>query len=414
MINDMKYSRLGVRPNSQLGLLCVAVALLGTCMTMDGVAQDRRFVSNQRLTLGTDVKLSSSVRAGDVDGDGDLDLVVANGRHWPQFNMLFLNQSRGRFNVKRQLGTDGSTSYACELADLDGDGDLDVAVANDNAPCLILLNDGHGVFARHCKVGEPSSVRSLTVADIDGDKDLDLLFTCRGRPNRIFFNSGSANFDQSATFGTNDDSTIDVAVADLNKDGHSDLILANRDEQPNIILLATGAWLKKELLVRDSLSKESQAEEAVSLFQKPVTFGRAKQSTRAVATADFDEDGSIDWVVGNIGNQNTIYFGDGTGGVRDELSVGIEDGRTYCVTVSDMDNDGKPDIVVGNSRQANAVYFNRGGKKFTVQSFGGADSATYGLCTSDVTGDGFRDVVVANSGQLNRIYINQSVRKLSK
>jgi hypothetical protein len=77
---------------------------------------------------------------GDLDGDQDLDLVVANGRHWPQQNFIFFNQGRARFNLTRRLGTDLATSYATELADLDNDGDLDIAVANSNSQNLIYLN----------------------------------------------------------------------------------------------------------------------------------------------------------------------------------------------------------------------------------------------------------------------------------
>ncbi|MEM7313931.1 MAG: FG-GAP-like repeat-containing protein, partial [Planctomycetota bacterium] len=124
---------------------CTPVLILLAC-AHSAMAQNRKLATNDRLVLGTATRLSASVRAGDIDGDGDLDLVVANGRHWPQQNLLFLNHSRGRFTVERPLGQDRATSYACELADLDGDGDLDIAVGNDNAPCLVFLNDGLGKF----------------------------------------------------------------------------------------------------------------------------------------------------------------------------------------------------------------------------------------------------------------------------
>lgn len=91
--------------------------------SIDAFAQGRRFVTGPRLSLGTESRRTASVRAGDVDGDSDTDLVMANGRHWPQKNMIFLNQQKGLFNVARPLGVDLCTSYACELADLDGDGE---------------------------------------------------------------------------------------------------------------------------------------------------------------------------------------------------------------------------------------------------------------------------------------------------
>lgn len=355
-------------------------------------AQDRRLGSNSRLVIGTESRLSASVRAADIDANGHLDIVVANGRHWPQQNMLFLNHGRAHFSVARPLGIDLCTSYACEFADLDGDQDLDIAVGNDNAPCLIFTNDGTGHFQRHGEFGSPSSVRSLTAADIDGDGDIDLLTTCRGRPNRIDFNDGNAQFSNSTTFGTSDDSTIDVAVADLNEDGLNDLILANRDAQPNSILLNIGK----------------------GQFAAPIGFGAAKFSSRAIATADFDSDGHIDWIVGNIGAANTVCFGDGRGGVDREIQVGQTKGQTYCLAVADVNRDGLPDFVVGNMQQPNAVFYNVNmGQRFIEQPFGEVDSATYGLCVGDFTGDGFADVAVANSNQQNRIYVNQPARKSS-
>ena len=370
--------------------MCFWVWLSAAC-----AAQERQLLSNERLLLGTQSNLSAAVRAGDVDGDGDLDLVVANGRHWPQQNFIFLNQGRARFNITRPLGVDRCTSYTCELADLDGDGDLDVAVANDNAPCLVFLNDGRAEYVRHCELGTPGSMRSLTARDIDGDRDIDLLLTCRGRANRIHFNDGQAGFDRSVTFGTNDDSTISVAVADLNEDGNNDLILANRDAQPDTILLATGEWSSEQQL----------------LFDKPKSFGAMNLSSRAVAVADLDADGHIDWVIGHIGHQNTVWFGDGKGGVKRKVPIGTDDGRTYCLAVADLNNDRRPDIVVGNAGQSNSVLFNANdGSGFSQQPFGRPDSVTYGLCLGDVTGDGFIDVVVANSGQPNRIYVNQPKR----
>lgn len=356
-------------------------------------------LTHERLLLGTESNLSAAVRSGDVDGDGDLDLVVANGRHWPQQNMLFLNQGRGRFNVARPLGIDRCTSYTCALADLDGDGDPDVAVANDNAPCLVFLNDGRGGFVRHCELGSPASVRSLTAADIDGDQDVDLLVTCRGSANRIHFNDGKAGFDRTENFGTRNDSTICVAVADLNEDGRNDLILANRDAQPDAILLAIGA------------RKSGHA----SRFDQPKHFGPMDVSSRAVATADFDSDGHVDWVMGHIGRENVVYFGDGKGGVKRQLSVGIQDGRTYCLAVADFNDDGRPDIIAGNAGQPNSILFNtRDAEGFRLRTFGRPDSVTYGMCAGDFTGDGYADVAVANSGQPNRIFVNQSAAKATQ
>ena len=71
----------------------------------------------------------------------------------------------GRFNTARRLGQDWTTSYAAPLADLDGDGDLDVVVGNDDVPNQVFWNDGRGRFTPGPNVGpEDSNTRDITLA----------------------------------------------------------------------------------------------------------------------------------------------------------------------------------------------------------------------------------------------------------
>lgn len=346
----------------------------------------RKFVHNSRLLLGTQTNRSASVRSGDLDGDGDQDLVVANGRHWPEQNFVFLNQGRGRFNLVRPLGLDLATSYACEMADLDGDGDLDIAVGNDQAPCRIFLNNGRGIFSAHSQFGELSSVRSLALADLDGDEAIDIVVTCRGRPNQIHFNDGAANFHEQITFGDQRDSTIDVGLADVNEDGQLDLLLANRDSQPNCILLSDGQ----------------------RGFGQPIKFGPTNGSSRAIATGDFNGDGHVDWAVGNIAAENAVYYGDGKAGVLNVTQFGRATDDTYCLAIADLNNDKRLDIIAGNAGQQNGAYMaDANGQGFVETRFGVPTALTYGLCVADLDNDSFPDIAVANSDGQNRIFLNR-------
>ncbi len=377
----MNFSRVGYIFLTSWGLMWGGSLDFGAAQT---------FESNSRLILGSEANRSASIRIGDLDADGDLDVVVANGRHWPDQNYVFLNQGRARFNVMRPLGSDRSTTYACELADFDGDGDLDIATGNDMAPCQIFLNDGDAQFSLQGSFGDVSSVRSLTVADIDLDGDQDILVTCRGRSNRIYLNDGSAKFDQSIEFGTKRDSTIDVEVGDVDGDGDLDLVLANRDGQPN-------AWL-----INDGKLN----------FDQTRTFGHAQSQTRAVAVGDFDGNGILDWAIGNIGQSNQLFLGDGKGGVAKAIDFGEVDSKTYCLAAFDMDRDGDLDLIAGNAGQANAVYLNEGrGQSFREVVFGDPLHLTYGLSVGDLDSDGTPDIALANSDAPNQVFLGRLDRR---
>ena len=378
-----------------VGCAALALAMSGFAMAQGnriGKGSSKTLATSPRNTLGTESNLSASVRLGDIDGDGDMDAVVANGRHWPQQNYLFFNQGRGKFSVMRPLGIDRATTYACELADLDGDGDLDLAIGNDMALGQIFLNGGVGNFTLSSSFGKVASVRSLTVADVDSDGDNDILVTCRGMQNQIYLNAGNANFTSGPTFGTSTDSTIDVAVADLNQDGHQDLVLANRDKQPSLVLLNDGKLG----------------------FGKRLPFGSGEGQSRAVACGDLNGDGKLDWATGNIGQPNMVYLGDGKGGVQKSLAFGSENSRSYAIALADLNLDGQLDIVIGNAGQPNAVFFNEDqATRFREEPFG-EDNATYGLSVGDLNGDGSVDIAVANSKTPNLVFFNRLKSRPSK
>src|SRR5688572_33158827 len=104
-----------------LGILLLMVGML--------VAAGAPRSFNTVINLEQTSEDSANVSIGDLDADGDLDLVLAKGRHTPLVDRILLNDGRGNFTAS-DLGTADRT-YSAVLADLDGDRDLDIVVSND-------------------------------------------------------------------------------------------------------------------------------------------------------------------------------------------------------------------------------------------------------------------------------------------
>ena len=132
-----------------LGMFVVILAIFAIGGQQAGARRSFSTVIN----LETTSEDSANVSMGDLDGDGDLDLVLAKGRHNPLRDRVLLNDGKGGF-VASDLGPTADRTYTAALADVDGDGDLDVLTSNDTPDKkLVYLNNGKGQFHRRRHVG---------------------------------------------------------------------------------------------------------------------------------------------------------------------------------------------------------------------------------------------------------------------
>ncbi|MBM3785957.1 MAG: VCBS repeat-containing protein, partial [Acidobacteria bacterium] len=233
------------------------------------------------LLLEEKGETSASVSLGDIDRDGDLDIVLAKGRHWPLIDLVLRNDGKGRFTAA-PLSPAADRTYSAALADLDGDGDLDIAVSNDKPDKkLIYFNDGRGNYRFMSTFGDPAwSTRYITVADLNGDRRPDILVANRSgtaaapRPSQICLNDGKGAFPACRPLAT--ESATIIVASDLDGDGFVDLLIPHRDGGQSLVFWNDGK----------------------ANFGRPAAFGPAQSDTRAAAVADLDGDGVQDVVTG--------------------------------------------------------------------------------------------------------------------
>ena len=232
---------------------------------------------------------------GDVDADGDLDLVAARGG-----GLLAVprNDGTGAFPSFTTFTISGGLLLIPVLTDIDNDGDLDVLAINANGTpqCYWRLNDGTGAFAGGGSVlcsGGGGTRRTLEVGDVDHDGDVDAIVGDDGNRPQLLRNDGTGTFTAEAALDPTNGAVWHVRLADV--DGDQDLDL----------LTATGAGNAVDVRRNDG----------TGTFGAPTTVAATGTGTQALALGDWDNDGDLDLAAANTGTPSVSVW------LNDELRV---------------------------------------------------------------------------------------------
>jgi hypothetical protein len=362
-----------------------------------------------------------SVAVADFNRDGKPDLVVANGVS--STVGVLLGNGDGTFQAPVTYNSGGYLAFSLAAVDLNRDGKPDLVVTSlcfsssdncDNGGVSVLLGNGDGTLQTAVTYSSGGRfAESAAASDVNGDSYPDLVVANCGPSGGVcqeldggvgvLLGNGDGTFQPPVIYDSGAVGTVSIAVADVNADGHSDLVVASSCQN-----LCYNGGVSVLLGNGDGT------------FRTAVTYDSGGSFASSVSISDVNGDGHHDLIVANqcqsggncglVPGEVSVLMGNGDGTFQGPVSYSSVGENAVSAAVADVNGDGNIDLIVANEcRQPNrhcafriggiTVLLGNGDGNFQAPlTFGTGGDYASSLAIADVNGDGRPDLVVADQG----------------
>lgn len=371
------------------GLLILLIAL-GWRLYAIAQFSSEKIISTETLGAWT-------VYAGDIDGDGMIDVASAN--HWGESITWFKNLGNGQF---------GSLIFIADLdnpldisgADIDGDGDIDILATAVFSDLVVWYEnlDGLGAFSSQKIISDETiNINDVQAGDIDNDGDIDLVTGSSSSGVAWHENTdGLGNFAPKQIINDNISNARAVSITDVDNDGDLDVVAVssssftlswyeNLDGEGDfgpIQILAGNALTKSAVFAEDidgdgdndlvtTTNAENKVEWRENLggagnFASPQVITTEAQGAISVFVTDLDNDGDMDVLSGSAQDAKVAWYenmdGQGSFGTQQIISTNAQ--AVFSVQAADLDNDGDMDALSASRNDNKVAWY----ENFTVLS----------------------------------------------